>query len=422
MSSSLRFLMAARRCEIDELERLADTVELVGVLSRLVHALQKERGISNVFLASGGTRFGAQRQAQIAQCEAVQQEVRAALDRLDTEGRQPGNGTRLYNRVAWVLPGLAALAGLRQRIAEQRTTPARATADFVKLIGALLAVVFEAADGATDPEVSRLLVALFNFMQGKEIAGQERAFGSAAFGSGHIDAAGQQNWLHLIDSQERCFEVFAEFVDDAVRGLWQQQQRSAPVGELERLRRVGCSGADGATLDAEISQPWFDLCSQRIDAMMSVEERLAAELRALCMRRIGQARQDLARLQAMMDALGPQASQDEGSAFFDEAPTLPGPAPAPYGRQLERSVLEMVQAQSRQLQVVSDELATARAALNERKLVERAKGLLMAHRQLSEEQAHKLMRQTAMNQNRRLVEVAESVLAMADFLPVRPPA
>ena len=45
-----------------------------------------------------------------------------------------------------------------------------------------------------------------------------------------------------------------------------------------------------------------------------------------------------------------------------------------------------------------------------------AKGLLMAHRQLSEEDAHKTMRQMAMNQNRRLIEVAEAVLAMAAVL------
>ena len=84
---------------------------------------------------------------------------------------------------------------------------------------------------------------------------------------------------------------------------------------------------------------------------------------------------------------------------------------------MERAVLDMLQAQSQRLQAVSDELETVRAALNERKLVERAKGLLMAHRKLSEQEAHQMLRQTAMNQNRRLVDVAESVLSMADYLP-----
>ncbi|MGJ7583421.1 ANTAR domain-containing response regulator, partial [Variovorax sp. RHLX14] len=85
---------------------------------------------------------------------------------------------------------------------------------------------------------------------------------------------------------------------------------------------------------------------------------------------------------------------------------------------LERSVLDMVQEQSHRLQAMSDELETVRASLNERKIVERAKGLLMAHRRLSEEDAHKMLRQTAMNQKRRLVDVAESMLAMADYLPM----
>ena len=52
---------------------------------------------------------------------------------------------------------------------------------------------------------------MFNFMQGKEFAGQERACGAAAFASGRNDGARQQQWLHLIESQERCFQVFAEF-------------------------------------------------------------------------------------------------------------------------------------------------------------------------------------------------------------------
>jgi AmiR/NasT family two-component response regulator len=45
----------------------------------------------------------------------------------------------------------------------------------------------------------------------------------------------------------------------------------------------------------------------------------------------------------------------------------------------------------------------------------------MAHRQLGEDDAHKLLRQTAMAQNRRLVDVAEAVLAMAHVLPPTPP-
>ena len=65
---------------------------------------------------------------------------------------------------------------------------------------------------------------------------------------------------------------------------------------------------------------------------------------------------------------------------------------------------------------MKEELDTIRSTLNERKLIERAKGLLMAHRRLSEEQAHRVLQQLAMSQSRRLVDIAEAVLATSDVL------
>ena len=160
--------------------------------------------------------------------------------------------------------------------------------------------------------------------------------------------------------------------------------------------------------------------------MQSIEERLAADLRRICEQKTSQARAELEAHDALLAKLAREAGAP-AAAFFDEQPAADAPGhpqtagtATPYGRQLERSILEMVQEQSHRLQAMSDELDTVRAALNERKLVERAKGLLMAHRRLSEEEAHKMLRQTAMSQNRRLVDVAESVLSMAEYLPREP--
>ena len=76
----------------------------------------------------------------------------------------------------------------------------------------------------------------------------------------------------------------------------------------------------------------------------------------------------------------------------------------------------MVQEQARRLQAMGDELETVRAALNEREVMERAKGLLMASRKLHEDEAYQMLRHTAMSQNRRVLDVAEAVLAMSDVL------
>src|SRR5215469_5538019 len=115
MKSGLGFLIAALRCEIEGLEQLDRTSELVGTIGRLVHALQRERGISNVLLASLGRRFAEQRREQIAESQRMEAAVRQSFEQLAAQSRI-GNGARLFSRIAWVLPGLDALPELRRRI------------------------------------------------------------------------------------------------------------------------------------------------------------------------------------------------------------------------------------------------------------------------------------------------------------------
>lgn len=62
------------------------------------------------------------------------------------------------------------------------------------------------------------------------------------------------------------------------------------------------------------------------------------------------------------------------------------------------------------------ELEDARTELENRKLVERAKGILMKSRGLSEQAAYELLRKTAMNQNRRIAEIAQSLITAAGLL------
>jgi response regulator NasT len=63
-----------------------------------------------------------------------------------------------------------------------------------------------------------------------------------------------------------------------------------------------------------------------------------------------------------------------------------------------------------------DELERANQQLEERKLIERAKGILMKERNLQEGAAYALLRTAAMNENRRIVDVARSVVSTIRLL------
>ena len=410
MPAALKFLLAARRCEIHGLEQLALTCALVSRIGQLVHMLQRERGVSNVVAASRGARFSGQLSACIADSCAVEAAVREGFDRLDTDSGQLPGGARLFSRIAAVVHSLDALPQLRDQVRALKLSPEDITESYTRLIGGLLTAVFEAADSAGDPDVSRALVALFNFMQGKELAGQERATGAAGFALGHFDSARQHRLVHLIEAQQRCFDIFCEFAAPSTVAIWHEALPAADLAGLERLRRIAVSAAEVA----DGSEAWFELTTRRIDVMKQVEDRLAVGLLHLAERKTAEAHLALQDHAAVFDTF---VRESASGAPVGLAPDASGndAAGAPHTG-LSRSVFDLLHVQSRRLQEMGDELARARATLAERKTIERAKGMLMEHRGLSEDQAYRLLRQRAMDQGRRMVEVAEAVLGFADLL------
>ena len=62
------------------------------------------------------------------------------------------------------------------------------------------------------------------------------------------------------------------------------------------------------------------------------------------------------------------------------------------------------------------ELEEAKSQLENRKVIDRAKSILMKSRGLDEETAYGLLRRTAMDQNRKIVEIAQSLVMTAGLL------
>jgi response regulator NasT len=88
------------------------------------------------------------------------------------------------------------------------------------------------------------------------------------------------------------------------------------------------------------------------------------------------------------------------------------------GLQAERvkPVLDVALARFRREQKLLDELSDTRRQLADRKLIERAKGVLMDRSRLSEEQAYQKLRSMAMNRKLKLAEVAQRVIDVEDLL------
>ncbi|MGO4742260.1 nitrate- and nitrite sensing domain-containing protein [Serratia quinivorans] len=410
------FLLASKRCEIAVLQQLLQMGQLVGRVSQLIHVLQRERGSVNIYLCSQGALFSERLAGRAQEVEQAELAVQRQLAQWDDSSVPLAGASRLFSRIACALHNLTALPKLRRQVQQRQMPQPVAMSTFNDIIRSLLALVFEAADACADPTTARALLAMFSFMQGKELAGQERAIGSAGFAALRFDDTAHQQLLMLIEGQERCFQTFSEFADQSSLDQWQRMQQQDDR-EFERLRRIACTQSQLSDR-ADSSLRWFEITSARIDLMKHIEDRLEEALMNSCRQSLAQAQRALA---TDCSSGVPQQATESYAVFvaapLGEASPLVGDGINP---RLGRSMLELIQQQSQRLQVLSEELASARATLHERKQIERAKGLLMQHRGLTEAQAHRMLLNLAMNQNRRLIDIADAMLAVADILP--PPA
>jgi response regulator NasT len=81
-----------------------------------------------------------------------------------------------------------------------------------------------------------------------------------------------------------------------------------------------------------------------------------------------------------------------------------------------KPVLNVALARFKREQKLLDELSDTKSKLAERKVIERAKGLLMERQRFTEEQAYQKLRSMAMSKNLKLSEVAQRILDVEDLL------
>lgn len=107
------------------------------------------------------------------------------------------------------------------------------------------------------------------------------------------------------------------------------------------------------------------------------------------------------------DSASIQASVDAGvSAYIVDG----------FRKERIKSIIDLCISRFNAFAKLQDELERTKNALEERKVIDRAKGILMKHKNLSEDEAYVLMRSTAMREKKKIVEIAQSIITASELL------
>lgn len=266
------------------LHRILDLGQAVKAAAALVHEVQKERGLSSGYLASGGLRFVRDLPVQRNRTDQAQVRADEAWDALDDRFRTGGLGAAL----ASARERLAGLGSLRADVTAQTIPPASAIQGFSDLADRLLAFIAEAPGTSPHPQVTLALLSLFHFVTAKEFTGQERALGSAVCGQGHFEPFQWDRFQSLQTLREEALEAFARHASAAqVRG-WEDLARRVPFGVLAGLRRrLEALEAGGESPGVE---EWYQASTAVIDTLRTFETGLLENLDQLCLSILAEAR------------------------------------------------------------------------------------------------------------------------------------
>ncbi|HCQ7771096.1 nitrate regulatory protein NasR [Enterobacter kobei] len=379
------WLQRARLMRREQLSKLAELNVLVHGISQLVHMLQCERGASNVWLCSQGKLYAPECKAS----RALVDENLAALNTiLGKQSLLPGSA--VCERIGNALHTLDTLPALRDGVSQQTLTAPQAMEHYSRMLRHLLSIVPQLNDSIDDPQIAGRFVALYSLMQGKELAGQERALGAIGFTQGFFDDVTRQRLVDRIDGQQACFEIFLSHSQADVQTTF--SLNCQPDRETEQLRRVACTRQPAAD-NGHTALAWFALQTARLEHLRALEETIIADLMVAVDERI------------QRDEVYPHSADEleDPLAHYPDKPLLP-----------------LVRQQAREIEQLSRQLASLRDTLEERKTIDKAKSVLMTHQNMSEEQAWTTLRKMAMNKNQRMVDIARALLTVKSVWQITP--
>jgi len=422
-----RFLLAAKHAEITVLEQLSSNCRIVIAVRELIHELQKERGASNIFLASKGERYSSERMQYVSASEQAESTLKSHLKSLYLTDEITSGNPRLLSSITLAMQATDYLPRLREQVSKQMLTPLESTRAYSRLVASLLTVIFEAADIASDPTITRLLVALFNFIQAKEYAGQERAWGAIGFAETHFDVRLCEKLAALQQAQEHHFGIFCEFSCKAQRDALESLNKSPAAIDITQLRNMIAQLSNGSPIASEISEVWFDVATRRIDAMQDIEVALTETLTQQTNTKVANAKNEMANHQQLLTRFNDEHTTDGSPLTLLFDPSMPGLAEDTKEDEIKtlslneqtktlsahRSFYDLLRSQAQHIEDMERELEEAKRAIQEQKLIGRAKLVIMEQFGLSENSAYRRLQKQAMSENTTIAIIASKIVNIA---------
>jgi len=248
-----------KRATLAEMAKVEQMSAVAQKISLLVHALQKERGSTGVFVSSGGAKHADRLPELRADTDGFRDDLKSHLESIDLGAISAEFESALNDS----LDMLTQLDPHRKQVDNLTISVPDSISYFTRQDESFLRGIATMTHATTDGEVTTMIAAYLSFLESKERAGQERAVVGPAFTTNEMNEAQFRKFLGLINKQDAFDVMFLALADEAAIAKFNTLPSEPTVIKANEYRAWALTREPEELKKAEGGE-WFDVMTAKI--------------------------------------------------------------------------------------------------------------------------------------------------------------
>ena len=248
-------------------ENVNTIMHLSANISLLIHETQKERGMTAGYLGSKGKKFVNKLPSQRDLTNDRIDEFKKLYNSLD----KSIFSVEILNIIENALSEINQISGKRQSITDLKMPLGKALGYYTNINGILLSIIPQTLSTIEDKDLSRSILAYYNFLMSKERAGIQRAVGTNILATKKLKL--YNKFLSLIVIQETYMNQFKTLASQKYVNLYKKTVRGSDVTEELRIEKEIL--AKNVNTDANL---WFQMITKKINLLKQVDDKLSQDI------------------------------------------------------------------------------------------------------------------------------------------------
>ena len=259
---------------VNEMKAINSLTTLSIKMSALVHELQRERGITIVFLGGKGAKFSSELSEQRIETNRKITELQGVLNGLHADRF----GVEFNNDLNSALGSLDNIKSMRESVNRLAISTAEVFDFFTNTNNLFLNVAAHIVKLSTIAEMSSMASAYVNFLLAKERAGKERALLARVFGANQFGIGMFRQFNSIISEQETYTNTFLFFATSGQRNFYRNKMQGIFIDEVARMRKIVLEDSDKKSFVGIDQEHWFKMITGKINLLKDVEDGLTSDL------------------------------------------------------------------------------------------------------------------------------------------------